>query len=127
MDKVKRIKILAGTGLIAALLGIYVTTLHIDALAKERYQYKRLCISPSFTILQSVIYFCVGNSHEVVKRQTYQMDTYSLASRNKQKIHTEVIDDAKLNKMYSRRINSTWEILLHYLYTQDVRLFFVFH
>lgn len=43
MDNVKKIKVLAGTGLIAVILGIYVTTLHIDSLAKQRYLFKRLC------------------------------------------------------------------------------------
>lgn len=42
MDTTARLKVLSITALVVAVLAIYFTTLHIDGLARDRYEYKRI-------------------------------------------------------------------------------------
>jgi len=95
MDSVKKFNILSGSALIIALLSIYITTLHIDGLARQKYLYKR-------------------DVHSIRKKEISASD-FSYSRLNRQKVHTKVVD-ATVDKIYTKKINSTVEYIFQYSY-----------
>ena len=64
--------------------------------------------------------FATGNVHSIAKKQVL-FEYPNLVHRRNQKVHTKVID-AKLNKVYIEKINSTLEYIFQYSYPQGVSI-----
>ena len=73
MDSVKKFNILSGSALIIALLSIYITTLHIDGLARQKYLYKR-----SFYLLVYDLFKLTNHAFN----QNYRWCTFYQEERN---------------------------------------------
>jgi len=96
MESSGKINFIWGLSIIAALFSIYLATVHIDGLAREKYQFKR-------------------NVHAMRKKEILQSDRL-FAPVNRQKVRTRVVD-AIPDKIYTRTINSTVEYIFQYSYT----------
>lgn len=125
MDTISRLKVLSLTALVVAVLAIYFTTLKIDGLAKARYyESKRNNIFKNVFRIgkffnHSTCFSSSGQVHSIANRQIFEYPNSISRFSRQQKVHTRVID-AKLNKVYVEKINSSVEYIFQYTYPQDV-------
>ena len=117
MEIVRRINLLMGTALIAALLGLFIATVHIDIHARQRYLVQSISfywILLIWWFLDSVFPDCfsegaAGGTLSVQRRQ-------SSGFSERKKVKTRVVE-ADVGKEYHKFVNATIEYI--YQYFQD--------
>ena len=109
----QKINVITGFFLVIALFVMYLTTLHIDGLARSRYSVQSKNLYAQINV-QICHFNHVSAGHHSVGARSVGDPRFNVMRRAK--VHTKVIE-GKLDKTYRENINATLEYIFQYVYS----------